>query len=580
MQCKAGLKQIAVGLAITWAVLGGEDPISAQVKEIPASPPAKKADFKLLTPDEIQEKLRVFNEKIQLSQKAETEKTANQLDVTLRDLQELTASSKATHSIYMQLLTAVKKKATLKEQEDILLQKLSTQEKKGLSLNPPYSLSFYDSLLGELTAAQQQRSASDFAVKFAKKSSENITSRLEKAASAWRTLKEQIEAQPPETVSRRLRWRFEKSQAEKDYVEALLHLEKANQENHEIELELAKLQEQLYLQQVNWVQDHLTFDEADLQKQISSLASRRKTLAESLEKFILEQKKAEEAWLYAQKKLKSAMDQKGLAIAEADMKARQTWRTTYQNVIEQIEDTLRLLGHQEDTIRNRHDIVKGEVDTKKLTRWREEAENSVANLKNAITLQQNYQANLQSQISSLEKEMAEGEFDAKIKHHLEDQLQAIQTLANRRFEYISAILLTEQMDNRLLKEISSQLDKISVSQKASRVWNEIQNIWNFEIWVIDNRPVTVRKLIVSLIILIIGILIAKYLVRTLTKRLLSFARLKETTASAFQKMLLFLAYLLVFLFALRMVNIPVAAFAFLGGAIAIGVGFGAQNLIH
>jgi hypothetical protein len=579
MQCKAGLKQIAVGLAITWAVLGGEDPISAQVKEIPASPPAKKADFKLLTPDEIQEKLRVFNEKIQLSQKAETEKTANQLDVTLRDLQELTASSKATHSIYMQLLTAVKKKATLKEQEDILLQKLSTQEKKGLSLNPPYSLSFYDSLLGELTAAQQQRSASDFAVKFAKKSSENITSRLEKAASAWRTLKEQIEAQPPETVSRRLRWRFEKSQAEKDYVEALLHLEKANQENHEIELELAKLQEQLYLQQVNWVQDHLTFDEADLQKQISSLASRRKTLAESLEKFILEQKKAEEAWLYAQKKLKSAMDQKGLAIAEADMKARQTWRTTYQNVIEQIEDTLRLLGHQEDTIRNRHDIVKGEVDTKKLTRWREEAENSVANLKNAITLQQNYQANLQSQISSLEKEMAEGEFDAKIKHHLEDQLQAIQTLANRRFEYISAILLTEQMDNRLLKEISSQLDKISVSQKASRVWNEIQNIWNFEIWVIDNRPVTVRKLIVSLIILIIGILIAKYLVRTLTKRLLSFARLKETTASAFQKMLLFLAYLLVFLFALRMVNIPVAAFAFLGGAIAIGVGFGAQNLI-
>jgi small-conductance mechanosensitive channel len=37
---------------------------------------------------------------------------------------------------------------------------------------------------------------------------------------------------------------------------------------------------------------------------------------------------------------------------------------------------------------------------------------------------------------------------------------------------------------------------------------------------------------------------------------------------------------LLILFALRIVNIPLTVFAFLGGAIAIGVGFGAQNLIN
>jgi small-conductance mechanosensitive channel len=56
--------------------------------------------------------------------------------------------------------------------------------------------------------------------------------------------------------------------------------------------------------------------------------------------------------------------------------------------------------------------------------------------------------------------------------------------------------------------------------------------------------------------------------------------LKETTASAVQKILTYTAYLLILLFALRIVNIPIAAFAFLGGAIAIGIGFGAQNLIN
>jgi potassium efflux system protein len=37
---------------------------------------------------------------------------------------------------------------------------------------------------------------------------------------------------------------------------------------------------------------------------------------------------------------------------------------------------------------------------------------------------------------------------------------------------------------------------------------------------------------------------------------------------------------MILVFALRIVNIPIAAFAFLGGAIAIGIGFGAQNLIN
>lgn len=579
MQCKNFLNRVAVGLAFLLAILSWSNSIPAQIKEMPVSLPAKKTNFKLLTPDEIQKKVQELEEKIQLAQKAETEKAANQLGVTLKELQEQTAALKATQSIYMQLLTAVKKKVALKE-ENVLLQKLSTQEKKGFSQDPPYFLSFYDSLLRELAAVQQQKSNSAFAVKFAKKSSGNIALRLEKAAGVWRTLKEQIEAEPPESVPRRLRWRLEKSRVEKDSLEALLYLEKTNQENHEIELQFAKLQEQLYLQQVIWVRNNLTFDEADLQKQLNSLANKRKVLAESLEKLTLEQKKAEEAWLDALKKLKITKVQKDLTVAESALEARQLWRTTYQNVIEQTEDTLRLLGHQEDTIRNRHAMIKGEVDTQKLTSWKEEAENYMANLKNAITLQQSYQANLQSQISTLEKEVSEGEFEAKVKHHLENQLQAMQTLAKHRFEYISAILLTEQMDSRLSEEISLKLNKIPIGQKASRIWDEIQNIWNFEIWVIDNRPVTVRKLIVSFFILIIGILIAKYSVRILTKRLLSFARLKETTAAAFQKMFLFLAYLLVFLFVLRMVNIPLAAFAFLGGAIAIGVGFGAQNLIN
>jgi small-conductance mechanosensitive channel len=109
---------------------------------------------------------------------------------------------------------------------------------------------------------------------------------------------------------------------------------------------------------------------------------------------------------------------------------------------------------------------------------------------------------------------------------------------------------------------------------------DISNIWNFVIITIDNNPVTVGKLAIALGILLVGMIFAKLIMRTIGNRLLTKTPLKRNTALAVQKLFTYSAYVLVILLALRMVNIPLAAFAFLGGAIAIGVGFGAQNIIN
>jgi potassium efflux system protein len=56
--------------------------------------------------------------------------------------------------------------------------------------------------------------------------------------------------------------------------------------------------------------------------------------------------------------------------------------------------------------------------------------------------------------------------------------------------------------------------------------------------------------------------------------------MKETTTAAVEKIINYFIVFLIVLFALRVVNIPLTLFTFLGGAVAIGVGFGAQNLIN
>ena len=109
---------------------------------------------------------------------------------------------------------------------------------------------------------------------------------------------------------------------------------------------------------------------------------------------------------------------------------------------------------------------------------------------------------------------------------------------------------------------------------------EFSSVWNFRLLVIDSHPITVGKLLIALGVAIVGIIIVGILNRVLGNRLLTRTRFKETTASIIRKMLSYFAYVLVLLFALRLLNVPLTAFAFLGGAIAIGVGFGAQNLIN
>jgi small-conductance mechanosensitive channel len=108
---------------------------------------------------------------------------------------------------------------------------------------------------------------------------------------------------------------------------------------------------------------------------------------------------------------------------------------------------------------------------------------------------------------------------------------------------------------------------------------KFQNVWDAELFMIEKNSVTVQKVLIAFLILFFGFAIIKYTTKILSKKLFRI-HLKETTAAVTEKLLYYFALLLVVLFVLRWLNIPLTAFAFLGGAIAIGVGFGAQTLIN
>ncbi|OGP82375.1 MAG: hypothetical protein A2Y95_05755 [Deltaproteobacteria bacterium RBG_13_65_10] len=94
------------------------------------------------------------------------------------------------------------------------------------------------------------------------------------------------------------------------------------------------------------------------------------------------------------------------------------------------------------------------------------------------------------------------------------------------------------------------------------------------------RGVTVGKILLALLILSLGILLTVRLGRLMYRVTMRRFKVRESIAALVEKCFLILFSVIAVVVALTIVRIPLTVFAFLGGALAIGAGFGAQNLIN
>jgi small-conductance mechanosensitive channel len=77
-----------------------------------------------------------------------------------------------------------------------------------------------------------------------------------------------------------------------------------------------------------------------------------------------------------------------------------------------------------------------------------------------------------------------------------------------------------------------------------------------------------------------GVIASRYASRAIGVRLLPRLGIQAGIAAALESMSFYTMVLLATLLALRLVNVPLTIFTFVGGAVAIGVGFGSQNLVN
>jgi small-conductance mechanosensitive channel len=90
----------------------------------------------------------------------------------------------------------------------------------------------------------------------------------------------------------------------------------------------------------------------------------------------------------------------------------------------------------------------------------------------------------------------------------------------------------------------------------------------------------VGKVIIALVLLVAGFILAKRFSVQIGKQLIKRFSMEQAAAFALQQIFYYVLLMLLVLFILSLVRIPLTFFTVLGGALAIGVGFGSQNIVN
>lgn len=91
--------------------------------------------------------------------------------------------------------------------------------------------------------------------------------------------------------------------------------------------------------------------------------------------------------------------------------------------------------------------------------------------------------------------------------------------------------------------------------------------------------ITIGQVTLVILMILTGLLFTRWMVN-FTARWMQVRQINEDLIHLFKRGILVVAIAVLLLTGLDLLNIPLTAFAFVSGAIAIGVGFGAQNIIN
>jgi len=478
-----------------------------------------------------------------------------------------------------QQLAVVQQNAEAAVTQSQLDHDLETIQTTGLAEQPPYSLLMLDAVRDELRTLLGRIETTEAGMAAAVTAREQARTTLDQRDTARRQAREALESNSDESKAGPLARQLRLSELEVRVATEALQLRRVEEERQRLLSQSYASRVALAEEREKRIAADSTFLADDLRAKIVEIEAKEEQIRRKLD---LQQRRiefSEREWIDATHRLESNTADAPALIEE--VAARRLAFQVQQREVATLAKRIERLNETKEMWRRRFEVWRGNQDRATLSTWDADARAMLDSLDTEFRLQELELRDLAKDRLALQSrlENASGDTDPltpwlrmqiELSGHLNDVLE----------ENVASIDSTRRLAERLLTDIDREQASISWGERAASVWRSATAVWNFELTSIDDRSISVGKVVIGVTLLLLGFFLSKIISSWLARRVLPRLGMNEGAAAAIRSVLFYLLLIGFVFFALRTINVPLTAFTILGGAVAIGVGFGSQNIMN
>jgi small-conductance mechanosensitive channel len=365
----------------------------------------------------------------------------------------------------------------------------------------------------------------------------------------------------------------------------VLALRKRELEREELSQQVVSLLVTMRTNFVARITPQVKFAEADYQEQLDGIKKK-----EDSENMLLTQARANlrsaDADLASAKQLLDAGNGDRATLIEV-MAAK---RRAQEKLSEEIESRTRRLqqfAQLRDAWRYRYELATANKENTSDEVWaqlksvQKETKEILEQLSNDSRVQIMKMRDARSTLSSANKKAESADkATPEVKMAIDAQKSSVEETLKLYEKNLVTIDDCRRVNEKLLDEIGATVEEITPKAIAMGVWFQVTQVWEHKLGSINGQPIQVGMAVKGLAILLVGWMLSRTTAGFFANRLLKRFRLSKDATSAIRSLVFYSMLLFVALTALDTINVPLTAFTILGGALAIGVGFGSQTLIN
>lgn len=501
--------------------------------------------------------------------------------ITEADVESRITALSSLQNFYRRLNVAVEKTSGFVEEEK---KRQLEKEQSVLTLEekPPFNLSYYDGYLQRVEDLVSSLSEFRESMTREQKAIISAQGQLEEAGQSVRLARSELESAKGTDLEQNKEWMLRRALVREELWKVTLAYLRRSLENIRLQTSIDTLRLDMVEDVRRYINDNLAFDQKDLDEGLARYSSREEDLTKRIASLAGDVEKAEKVYADSHANLAVATSEKAQKNAQRAFSEAEISREYLHLAASQSQEMVGMLGEMREIWSFRYSLLKEEgVSTDVLIKARDDVKARVGRFENVLLSQQRYQATLHRRGLALDKAIEEenGKEDLA---SLKKRRKILDDIMSQNMNYMAVAMTLDSMNKRLLEEIGRRISSVNVAEKVTTLWKtRTTEILNTELWYSGDYAVRLKEFILALFILSLGLIASKRLARFIRKWFLLHSKKVEITAVyAVERLLYYFLIVASFLISLKIVNVPLTAFAFLGGAVAIGIGFGAQNLFN